>query len=186
MDDLDLAMLDASEWQSPPVRVEAPRRPAPVADSYDAIDAVNWSSLVHLATSAKLLDWRRTHHRAETDALRVGAAIHCAILEPQRFAGAYIPRPDLGDGRTRAGRIRRAMWNAERDPSAVVLEIDEYELVTRCAESARAHPAVREMLRGGCAEEVVTWTDEETGLRCKGRLDYLTPTSVIDQTIPVT
>lgn len=181
MSDLDLAMLDAEAWQVPPAPKAAPRAPRPVeVDSYDAIDAVNWSSLVHLATSAKLLEWRRTHPRDETDALRVGLAIHCAILEPDRFHTAYIPKPDLGDGRTKAGKIRRAEWNASRDQSAVVLDADEYELVTRCAESARSHPAVRDMLRGGRAEEIIEWIDEETGLACKGRVDYLTPTLVVD------
>lgn len=179
MDDLDLAMLDASEWQAPRVKRER-AHVAKAPSGYDAIAAVNWSSLVHLATSAKLLDWRRTHPRDETAALRIGSAIHCAILEPERFASAYITRPDLGDGRTKAGKIRRAQWNAARDPNAVVLEADEHEIVMRCAASARAHPAVSDVLRGGCVEEVITWTDEETGLACKGRLDYLTPTSVTD------
>lgn len=165
-------------YESVARQLEAPTVPE-VPRGYDAIDAVNWSSLVHLATSAKLLEWRRTHPREETAALRVGSALHCAILEPERFSVAYIPRPDLGDGRTKAGKIRRAQWNAER-PTAVVLDADEYELVARCAESARAHPAVRDALRGGCAEETLTWVDEETGLRCKGRLDYLTPMSVLD------
>lgn len=180
-DGLDLSMLDASEWQEPPAPKAAPRAPRPVeVDRYDAIDAVNWSSLVHLATSAKLLDWRRTHPRDETDALRLGLAIHCAILEPDRFPTAYIRRPYLGDGRTKAGKILRARWEEERDPNAVVLDADKYELVTRCAESARSHPAVRDMLRGGRAEEILEWTDEETGLACKGRVDYLTPTLVAD------
>lgn len=182
--DIDMSMLDASAWALERAETPAPARAASAPDAgragYDAINAVNWSSLVHLATSAKLLDWRRTHPRIETPALRVGAALHCAILEPERFPAAYITRPDLGDGRTKAGRIRRAEWNARRDPCAVVLDADEYELVARCAESARAHPAVRDALRGGCAEETVTWTDEETGLACKGRLDYLAPTILLD------
>lgn len=177
---LDLSMLDAGAWSMPANPARPASAPAPRTDPYDAIDAVNWSSLVHLATSARLLEWRRTHPREETTALRVGTAVHCAILEPERFPRAYITRPDLGDGRTKAGKIRRAQWNAERDPNAIVLDADEYELVTRCAESARAHPAVRDALRGGCAEEVITWTDEETGLACKGRLDYLTPTHIVD------
>ncbi len=164
----------------PPARVAAPVATLADPTGYDAIDAVNWSSLVHLHTSAKLLEWRRTHPREETAALRVGSALHCAILEPARFSVAYIPRPDLGDGRTKVGKAAREQWNAERDPNAVVLDADEYELVQRCAESARTHPSVRDALRGGCAEETLTWTDEETGLRCKGRLDYITPSCVVD------
>lgn len=148
--------------------------------AYDQIDAVNWSTLVYLATSAKLLQWRRTNPREETTALRVGTAIHCATLEPERFARAYIAQPDLGDGRTKAGKAAREEWDATRDPSAIVLDAGEYELVTRCADAARAHPAVRDLLRGGCVEEVLTWTDEATNVACKGRLDYLAPGYVLD------
>lgn len=148
--------------------------------TYEQIDAVNWSTLVHLATSAKLMEWRRTHAREETAALRLGTAIHCATLEPERFARAYIAQPDLGDGRTKAGKAAREEWERARDPKALVLDAGEYELVTRCAESARAHPAVRDLLRGGCVEEVLTWTDDETGVACKGRLDYLAPAYVLD------
>jgi hypothetical protein len=182
--DLDLSMLDASEWQvalgGGTLAPRPPRRDLESDARYNAIDAVNWSTLVHLAKSAKLLAWRRDHERDESSALRVGSAIHCAILEPDRFSRAYIARPYLGDGRTRAGRAARAQWEAERDPDSVVLSADEYDLAVRCSEAARAHPAVRDMLRGGRAEEVVVWTDEETGLRCKGRLDYLAPTYLLD------
>lgn len=52
------------------------------------------------------------------------------------------------------------------------------------AESARdaimEHRTARELLRGGLAEEAVTWTDATTGIKCKGRLDYLRPDLVID------
>lgn len=149
-------------------------------DTYSQIDAVNWSTLVHLATSAKLLEWRRTHAREETAALRIGTAIHCATLEPERFARAYVVQPDLGDGRTKAGKAARAEWEETRDRSAIVLDADEHELVVRCSTEARAHPAVRDLLRGGRVEEVLTWTDEETGVACKGRLDYLSPGYVLD------
>ena len=148
--------------------------------AYDQIDAVNWSTLVHLATSAKLLEWRKSHPRDETRALRVGTALHCAVLEPERFARAYLAQPDLGDGRTKAGKEARAAWEASRDPSALVLDADEHALVVRCAAAAREHPAVRDLLRGGRAEEIVTWTDEETGIACKGRLDYLAPAWILD------
>jgi exodeoxyribonuclease VIII len=147
---------------------------------YDEIDALNWSTLVHMATSAKLLAWRKDHPREETKALRMGTAIHCAVLEPERFARSYLAQPDLGDGRTKAGKEARAAWDASRDPSAIVLDADEHELVVRCATATREHHAVRELLRGGHAEQVLTWTDEETGLACKGRLDYLAPAYLID------
>lgn len=149
-------------------------------DDYNKIDAVNWSTLVHLATSAKLLEWRRTNPRAETAALRLGTAIHCATLEPERFAREYVAQPDFGDGRTKAAKEAKAAWEAERNPAAIVLDPDEHALAVRCAGAVREHPAARDLLRGGLVEEVLTWTDEETGVACKGRLDYLTPGWVLD------
>ena len=151
----------------------------PLTD-YDKIEAVNWSSLVHLATSAKLMEWRRTNPRAETAALRLGTAIHCATLEPERFATAYLRQPDFGDGRTKAAKEAKAAWEATRTPGALVMDPDEYDLAARCSAAVREHSAARDLLRGGLVEEVLTWTDEETGIACKGRLDYLTPEYVLD------
>jgi hypothetical protein len=146
---------------------------------YEEIDAVNWSTLVHMATSAKLLAWRKDHPREETPALRRGTAIHRALLEPERFVREYVAEPDFGDGRTKAAKEAKAVWSATVAPGAVILDADEHELVVRCAEAARAHPAVRDLLRGGHAEEVLTWHDE-MGIACKGRVDYLTPAYLLD------
>ena len=48
------------------------------------------------------------------------------------------------------------------------------------SEALRAHGVARDLLRGGLAEETIEWTDADTGLACKGRLDYLRPDLVID------
>lgn len=147
---------------------------------YAQIAAVNWSTLVHIATSPRLLAWRREHAREETRALRVGSAIHCALLEPDAYPKRYVAEPDLGDGRTKAGKEARAAFNATVPPGALVLDADEDALIKRCADAARAHPAVRDLLRAGRSEEVVTWHDEATGLACKGRLDYIAPRYLLD------
>jgi hypothetical protein len=40
-------------------------------------------------------------------------------------------------------------------------------------DAVRAHPTAAKFLRAGYAESSVTWTDEATGLACKGRLDFV-------------
>ncbi|UJR81444.1 PD-(D/E)XK nuclease-like domain-containing protein [Sandaracinus amylolyticus] len=147
---------------------------------YASIDAVNWSTLVHLATSAKLLEYRRDHAREDTRALRLGTLIHCAVLEPELWATRFIVEPDFGDGRRKEAKEAKAAWRASIDPDAVIVDADEHALVSRCAEAALAHPAVRDLLRGGHAEEVLTWHDEATGIACKGRLDYVAPAYLVD------
>lgn len=145
---------------------------------YEKIEAVNWSTLVHLATSARLLAWRKDHPREETRALRIGTAIHRALLEPERFASEYVAEPDV-DGRTKDGKAAKAAFRASLAPTSVVIDADEHALVVRCAENASAHPAVRDLLRGGHAEETLTWHDQ-SGIACKGRVDYLAPGYLLD------
>lgn len=159
------------------VEVDIAGAPTP---EYAAIDAVNWSTLVHLATSAKLLEYRRDHPREETRALRVGTLIHCALLEPEQLAARYVVQPDFGDLRTKVAKATREEWRSTVPETAEIVDADEHALALRVADAARAHPAVRDLLRGGRAEEVVEWHDDATGLRCKGRLDYIAPRWLCD------
>lgn len=148
--------------------------------AYADIDALNWSTLKLIATSPRLLKWRADHPRKDTPALARGRAIHCAILEHDRFASEYVAQPDLGDGRTRAGKAAKAEWLETVPDGAEVLSAAEYELVTRCAAAVADHPRAAELLQHGRPEEQITWTDEGSGIRCKARLDYIRPTGLLD------
>lgn len=153
---------------------------AGVADDYASIEALNWSTLRHLATSPRLLRWRAEHPREDSTALRVGRAIHCAVLEPERFDAAYIVAPKV-DKRTKAGKAEWAAFVVESTASgAEILDAEEHALAVRCAEAVRSHPRARDLLRGGRAEETITWTDPETGIRCKARADWITPNYILD------
>jgi hypothetical protein len=219
---LDIGAVDELERELAEDAAELDRA---AVDPYAAIPAINWSTLKYLDVSPRMLRWRVEHPRHDTDALDLGRAIHCAILEPERFASEYIAEPDFGDLRTNTAKAQRAAWLASIAPPGFVarpyfdtrlkagkeglarfaiesvgskvlvgneraadvlgpgvetLPIDEYELAVRCAESARAHPAAARLLTGGRREEIVTWTDEATGVACKARLDFITPMYVLD------
>lgn len=149
---------------------------------YEAIPAMNWSTLKHLATSPKLLQWRADHPREDTDALERGRWIHRAILEPARWASEYVVRPDFGDCRFKENKARRDAWNAEHAPGSgiEVVDAEDHALVERCAAAVRAHAPASRLLRGGRSEEIVLWTDAETGVKCKARLDFVAPGYLVD------
>lgn len=147
---------------------------------YEEIDALNWSTIRHLATSPLLLRWRTEHPRADSDALRVGRGIHCATLEPERWATSYVAKPDFGDGRTKAAKEAKATWLDSIKPGLEILDADEHALIERCAAAVRAHPAASRLIETGRAEEILTWTDEVTGAACKARVDLIAPTYVLD------
>ncbi|MEQ9074126.1 MAG: PD-(D/E)XK nuclease-like domain-containing protein [Sandaracinaceae bacterium] len=149
-------------------------------DAYAQIEALNWSSLKHLATSAKLLHYRSEAPRPDTKALRVGRAVHCAVFEPARWRSEYVAQPDFGDLRTKKAKAAREEWREQLVEGVEVISADEHALAMRLAKAVREHPDAAKILRSGRAEEVVTWTDPETGVECKGRFDWITPRFICD------
>jgi hypothetical protein len=149
-------------------------------EQYDALPHVNWSTVKLLQTSPKLMRYRSAHPRPDTASLALGRAIHCAVLEPDRWVCDYAHRPDFGDLRTKVGRAARDAWVDTLPASTTVLSADVHNLAELVAGEVHAHPHALAMLTGGRAEQVILWLDEETGLRCKARLDYLRPTDLID------
>lgn len=147
---------------------------------YAAIQALNWSTAKLIETSPRLLRWRAEHPAADTDALRVGRAIHCASLESERWRTAYVAKPHFGDMRTKIARRARMDWLATLPPAVEMLSAEEHALAERCAAAVREHPVARDLLRSGRAEEIITWTDEATGVDCKARLDFIAPLYVVD------
>lgn len=131
--------------------------------SKSALDAIDRSPAHYLA-------WR-AEPREPTPAMRFGSAFHAALLEPDRFARAYAAEPDFGDCRNKDNKRRRDDWRAEHD-GATPISLDDATTIERMVASVRAHPLARAMLVGGEPELTVRWTDDVTGLPCKGRLDY--------------
>lgn len=149
-------------------------------EEYSALPGLNWSTLKFLATSPRLLRWRVDTPEEDKDAYRLGRAMHCAILEPERFAREYFAWPDFGDMRYKENKDRRSRWLDGLPVVREVLRREEFAICIRTAESLRAHPKASEIFTGGRAEEAITWTDPDTGIVCKGRLDWVTLRYIAD------
>lgn len=150
---------------------------------YEAIDAINISKLEHFDRSAAHAREAMTHPAAPTDAMEFGTAVHCAILEPSRFAAEYVAAPEV-DRRTTKGKQAWRDFEAEH-PDATLLDAEDFVAVSRMRDSVWSHPIAMEMLGGAGHNEVgIVFAHEETGLVCKGLLDrvggYLGWTWVID------
>lgn len=129
--------------------------------------------LVH-RTPATYFDWIHGHDAAPTSALVIGSAFHCAILEPERFATAYVCEPDFGDCRSRDNKARRDAWRSAH-AGATYLSEDDTVCVLGMAASVRKHRIAGRMIQDGKAEVTARWTDDATGLRCKARADFIIP-----------
>jgi len=141
--------------------------------NYETIKAMNFSSLKHLAVSPKLYKYRTENPEPYKPAFALGSAAHCLILEPGKFDSRYA----VFDG-TRRGKEWDA-WEAAH-PGVESLKPAERATAIEIAKAVREHRRIAPLLSGGLYEETIEWTDKDTGLRCKGRVDYLRPTQLVD------
>lgn len=139
--------------------------------TYLAWDAVSNSQLSKLARSPAHLKASWEEPDEDTTALRVGRAVHCAVLEPDRFIHDYTPFD--GDRRTKDGK---AAYAAIIEAGQVALPASEYTIATSIRDAIRAHPSAGPLFAGeGRHELSLIWDDPTTGVRCKARQDRHSP-----------
>ncbi len=142
--------------------------------AYHALDAVGKSDLDKIARSP--LHWKHAE-REETAAMRIGSAVHCAVLEPDRFATEYVIAPEC-DKRTKAGKEQWLEFEGA-NYGKTVLSREDGLLCHNIAGRVRAHPRVADFLAHGQPEMSALWKDAEFGTRCRARYDWLQDAGVI-------
>jgi hypothetical protein len=136
---------------------------------YEQIPATNWSSLRSMRVSPKQYAHDLTAAREDTEALRIGLAAHSFLLEPDTFRERYCCYRDSKS----KGEGARKKWEQFQADNAdkVILSPDEFDRAMGAATAVLGHPVASSFFVGGCTEMVVTWTDKETGIACKARVD---------------
>jgi hypothetical protein len=110
----------------------------------------------------------------DTDSFRLGRAVHCAVLEPERFFDEYVVQPDFGDLRTKAAREARDNWKETLHVDSEIITSEEFEIAIRAQVAVKNHVPAMNLLHGSRTEQIVQWTHPRTGIKCKGRLDAIT------------
>ena len=109
--------------------------------------------------------------RKRTPAMAFGAAVHAAVLEPEKFSRYYREAP-AQDKRTKAGRLA---YEAAETAGHILLREEELHAILLMRDAIRAHPFASILLapEDGEAEVSISWVDEETGVPCRARPDFL-------------
>lgn len=144
-------------------------------DEYRKLDAVNFSTLKEMRRSPMHYRHRLSEEREDSPRLAMGRATHTAVFEPDRFVLDYV----IWSGGDRRGNAWAAF--CEQHPDQTILKTSEYETCLAMRDAVRSHPVAGPALTPpGEAEKVLVWTDERTGLLCKGRLDWWRPGLLAD------
>lgn len=105
-----------------------------------------------------------------SDAMRVGEAVHCAILEPSQFKSRFAVAPKV-DRRTTVGKETWAKFCLENSHKTVISQ-DDLNSITGIREAINSNETARLLISSvGDVEVCGFWTDEATGLKCKMRID---------------
>jgi hypothetical protein len=136
-------------------------------DDYVKRLGVNSSLLKEMRRSPKRFHFRASNPIEDTTRLALGRATHTSVFEPDRFAIDFV----VFAGPRRAGEEWNKFCAANR--GRTILKLDEYATALSMRDAVRAHPAAGPLLASGKPEQTVTWKDEETGLDCKGRIDWM-------------
>jgi hypothetical protein len=166
---------------------------------YQAIPAVNWSSLKYLRISPRHYKHALASPKKDTSALFTGRAGHVSILEPDEFPRRYVVLPDgWGAELGRNTKEGKRLWQefcernpraatdpalkdpdeykrrvfAEENPGKEAIDDATYSLCLAMRDAVRSHPAAARLLEEGQPEQSRFWTDAETGIECKARIDW--------------
>jgi hypothetical protein len=139
--------------------------------NYTEIKALNWSSLRLMETPA-VFRHRQTNPRPDTPAFLLGRAMHCALLEPDKFE----TRHPVYRGAARRGKAWEAFLCDHQNSEPITEQ--ERDAAVNMSQAVRMHAVAPGMIAGGRTELVAEWIID--GTRCKGRLDCVTLTRVVD------
>lgn len=122
--------------------------------------------------------------REQSPAMQLGSWIHTRLLEPEKyFATLADPLPELApDGKKwlkRKGSDHERWWADELAAREGMIAIDQEkrDRIEAIAASIMSKEWAWHLKAKGESEYSIFWTDRETGLPCKCRVDWFAPTT---------
>lgn len=142
-------------------------------DEYASWQAANASTLDCFRRSpAHAYHLMSTGGKPRTKALELGWALHCAVLEPNRFERDFIVPPKV-DRRTKLGKETWARFEAQ-NPGAELVPQERHGQISSMRDSIFQNKIARELFESKGASEIsILWEDSVTAVRCKARIDRI-------------
>jgi hypothetical protein len=133
---------------------------------YHALPGLSSTGAKTILRSPAHYDYQRKHGRPEKPAFDMGHAAHADVLG----TGLEVVRIDADDWRTKDARAERDTAYAAGKVPLLAKDADRAAAI---AAAVRAHDVAGRLFATGDPEVSAFWTDEATGVPCRGRFDYL-------------
>lgn len=143
----------------------------PYAD-YAATEGVNFSTLKEMAKSPLHYRYAVDNERPDKPHFVKGRAAHTAVLDPDNFIRHYV-LCELKDRRAKGFKEF-----AKAHAGKTILFEKEYQTALAIRDGVRRNKAAMKLLEGAAIEKAFTWTDPETKVKCKVRIDAVSGSAV--------
>jgi len=134
-------------------------------DAKDAIKALKDVGIEAKETGKKT----KKSGKTITSSMVKGSLAHGAMLEPDTYEKEFARQPE-GHGNSKAVKEAKA---AMREQGITPVPTTDWDTVHRAVTYARSHAEVQDLFVSGAPEVSGFWQDDETGLWCKLRCDWL-------------
>lgn len=138
------------------------------------------SAIKHLLRSPAHYKAYLAEEWKDTPAQVIGRAFHMAILEADKFWDHFAKEPELDYDKYANPRASKAYKEEVRfieDGGMTVLKDEDVDALQAMKAAVYGHPKLKKVVQStGQAELSIVWIDEQTGVPCKARIDWHTPT----------
>lgn len=138
---------------------------------YQAIDALNGSSIVHMRKSPMHYRHMCDNPQPPTEAMILGTATHQLILEPHRV-GDFAVWGEVEEQKVRRGQIWEA-FKSMHQGKLIVTKAQRDAMIGMAVAARKNVPVMKYANLKGATEVVFVWDDPVYHRRFKGRIDKL-------------
>ena len=142
-------------------------------DAYFAHKALSASQIKTYATGGAYDFWKTSVFNPdrvetpETDALIFGKLAHCMLFEPEEVEKRFL----ILDWGTKTRGTKKHEEAKAANPDKILVSPDEYQKAGKMLSALMDHRLAREIIKDAYCEVPFAWTDEQTGLPCKAKID---------------
>jgi exodeoxyribonuclease VIII len=141
---------------------------------HETFPGVSHHDLLSFEISPAHLVYAKATHSEQTDAMKLGSALHCALLEPERFAEKYVGLPEDYDGRKKMGIALKQGLLEQGFKEENILKHNDMLTIHSIRASIFQDKVVRALFDNNDGTEITLfWQDKETGIFCRGRVDLI-------------
>ena len=139
-------------------------------------DYLSYSALKQFAKSPNHYLQYVQREFVETPAMVLGSALHCLVLEPEKWSERYITAPKF-DRRTKAGKEQAEAWELAADGKTNITADQEQAAMAMCS-AILSHPKATYVLRSLMYEMPVAGHID--GIEFRGIVDAMDGEKVVD------